>query len=334
MCASWVLETQGDLLKTTRAFLDRLWEVAELDGFVLPVYRDRAPYASPQLVTRKDNLAQSDPFVPVYSFNTAAYVSELVRAHSGRRYGVVLRACEGRALNELAQRDSLPLDGLLTVGVDCLATYPQGDLDWRLRKTGSHEALTQENLRFARQGGIALYRYRKACQMCDPRAPHASDVTLGVLGLSVDELMLVCLQDDHLARDLNLEELAYGRFSLQLQRQRELTLQAIKERRDRAYDRILAELPDNLPLRVEELVAWLEACEPCNHCLEICPVYNGVLDVNGNHGSVAADELVAWLSACSACGMCEQACPAGRPLTAVHSRLKRELVGKIAALNL
>jgi formate dehydrogenase subunit beta len=334
MVAFWTLETQGNVLKAARDFLGELWEVARLDGFVLPVYRDSAPYAAPQLVTHRDNLAQADPFVPVLSFNTAGYVSDLARAHSGTRDGVVLRACEGRALKELVQRDSLPLDGLLTIGVDCLATYPQGDLDWRLGNMGSHEALTQENLRFARQGGIALYRYRKACQMCDPIAPRQTDITLGVLGLPADEVMLVGMQDDHLAHDLNLEALVNGKASQQLQHQRATTLQAIKERRDRTYDRILSELPENLPLRMGELIAWLEACEPCTRCLEVCPVYNGALDVNGNSGSVAAEELVAWLSACSACGMCEQACPAGRPLTAVHSRLKRELVGKIAALNL
>jgi formate dehydrogenase (coenzyme F420) beta subunit len=330
----WVLETQGDVLGTARAFLDRLWEAADLDGMVLPVYRDSAPYAAPQLVTRRDWLSQADPFVPILSFNTAGYMSELAQNHPGMHYGVILRACEGRAFRELVKRDSLHPDDWLTIGVDCLSTYPQDDLDWRLGKTGSLEMLTHESLRFARQGGIALYRYRKACQMCDPLAPRHTDVTLGVLGLPVDEVMLVGVQDDQLARDLNFDALVHGRASRQMQSLREKTLQSIKERRDRTYDRILADLPDHLPLRMGELIAWLEACEPCKRCLEACPVYNGVLEVNGNGGSVAAEELVAWLGACSACGMCEQACPANRPLTSVHIRLKRELVGKIAALNL
>lgn len=334
MSALWVLETQSDVLRTARIFLERLWEAASLDGMVLPVYCDQVPYAVPQLITRKDDLSQADPFVPILTFNTAGYVSELIHKHPGMHCGVVLRACEGRALKEMVQRDSLSLDGWLTIGVDCLATYPQDDLGWRLAKIGSLQLLTQESLRFSRQGGIALYRYRKACQMCDPLAPRLTDVTLGVLGLPTDEVMLVGVQDDHLVRDLNLEAIVRGKVSPQLQHQRERTLQVIKERRDHTYDRVLSELPDHLPLRMGELITWLEACKPCKLCLEACPVYNGVLEVNGNSGTVKAEELVAWLGACSACGMCEQACPSDRPLTAVHSRLKRELVGKIAALNL
>lgn len=334
MSTLWVLETKGDVLGAVRLFLERLWEAAELDGLVLPVYVDQQPYAIPQLITRADSLTQADPFVPILSLNAAGYVSELTQKHPEMHFGVVLRACEGRALKELVQRDSLNLDGWLTIGVDCLATYPKDDLSWRLGKSGTWDLLTAESLRFARQGGIALYRYRQACQMCDPLAPRMTDMTLCVIGLPANEVILVGVQDDHMVRDLNLEALVDGKVSPQLQHQRERTLQQIKERRDRTYDRVLSELPDNLPLRMGELIAWLEACKPCKHCLDVCPVYNGVLEGEKSNGSVRAEELVGWLAACSACGMCEQACPSGRPLTAVHSRIKRELVGKIAALNL
>lgn len=334
MNSLWVLETQGDALGAVRAFIERVWEAAKLDGMILPVYRDQLPFAVPELVTNADELSQADPFVPVLSLNAAGYVSELTNKHPGMHCGVVLRACEGRALKELVQRDSLNLDGWLTIGVDCLATFPQDDLDWRLGKFGSLELLTQESLRFARQGGIALYRYRSACQMCDPLAPRHVNLTLGLIGLPIDEVILISAQDDQVIRDLKLETFLHGKLSPQLQHQRERTLQVIKERRDRTYDRMLSQLPNHLPLRMGELVTWLEACEPCKRCLDTCPVYNGVLDVNGSGGKVKAKELASWLSACSACGMCEQACPEGRPLTAIHSYLKRELVGKIAALNL
>lgn len=334
MGTHWVLETQGDVLGAVRLFLEQFWVAAGLEGMVLPVYLDHTPYTIPQLITRKDELSQADPFVPILSQNTAGYISELTQTYPEMHFGIVLRACEGRALKELVQRDSLDLNGCITIGVDCLATYPLDDVEWRLGKVDAMELLTHESLRFSRQGGIALYRYRQACQMCDPLAPRMADLTLGVLGLPADEIILVGVQDDHLVRDMNFESLVQGKANFQLLHQRERTLQQIKERRDRTYDRVLSELPAHFPLRMGELITWLEACAPCKRCLEVCPVYNGVLESTANNGKVRAEELVSWLAACAACGMCEQACPTGRPLSAVHSRIKRELVGKIAALNL
>jgi len=64
-----------------------------------------------------------------------------------------------RALFEKTKREALPLDRVLTICIDCRGTCPMEDYQWRAERKGSSERLAWESLHFARQGGIAAYRF-------------------------------------------------------------------------------------------------------------------------------------------------------------------------------
>jgi len=319
----WLLDTGGDPLVATRKFLGRVWENAGLDGMCLPVYTLGGLGVSPAFIDEPGLLESADPFVPLVPLNSARLVAERLRqeAPGQARLGAVLRSCEAHALSHVASREGLNLDSWLVISVDCLASFPMDVDEWRLEKAGSAEQLTREALRFARQGGIAPYRYRHACQMCpSPFAPEA-DLTIGLLGLPVREYLLVSVKDQALADRLRLQDLTRGQAPETLVDQRQRLVDRLDEQHTATRQAMLDALAANLPVEPAELLAYLENCAPCQACVEACPVYAGELE--GAAGTDGVEGALAWLSACVKCGMCEQACPRHMPLAAIHTRLSQ-----------
>jgi formate dehydrogenase (coenzyme F420) beta subunit len=263
--------------------------------------------------------------VPLVPLNSARLVAERLRKEpfGQTRLGAVLRSCEARALFHVVSREGLNLDGWLIISVDCLASFPLDEEEWRLEKAGTVEHLTREALRFARQGGIAPYRFRQACQMCpSPLAPEA-DLTIGLLGLPVREYLLVGARDEALAERLRLYELTRGLAPETLVAQRKRLADRLEEQHAATRQAMLAALAADLPDDPNELLAYLENCAPCQACLEVCPVYTGELEKTAGGNEV--ERVLAWLSACVKCGMCEQACPKHMPLAAIHTRLSQRV---------
>jgi formate dehydrogenase subunit beta len=239
------------------------------------------------------------------------------------RYGALLRSCEARALLYVAGRDGLDLSDWLIISVDCLSSFSPEDYQWRVEKAGGAEQLTRAALRFARQGGIAPYRYRAACQMCEsPFAPQA-DLSLEVLGLPAREFILVSTRDRALSDRLALQDYTDGVAPDFLITQRQRLADQIKERHAATRQEALEHIPSGVPVEADVFLHHLSDCAPCQSCLEVCPVYDGELVAYGD--GFPAQAMV-WLSSCVKCGMCEQACPRHLPLTAVHSCLCGELV--------
>ncbi len=206
---------------------------------------------------------------------------------------------------------------LLSIGVDCLCTFPPEEYQRRARELGGPDELTHEALLFARQGGIAPYRYRSACQMCAQPIPEGADVTIGVLGLSAGQAVLVSAHDARTAERLHLSAITDGEAPPAMVARREQLRATLAERHERVRERTIRALA-NVPLTMEALVAHLRQCAPCDACLQACPVYANQL----------ADPRLtvrSWLEACSGCGMCEQACPRGMPLAAIISHIHGQL---------
>lgn len=331
MSTNWILSTHGEPLVELRRFLARVWEYAGLEGMIVPAYGHGEAGVSPVLLENSEELDAADPFVPLMPMNAARLVLEQACRSSGGaspalRLGAVLRACEARAVEEIARREALNLQGWMFISVDCLGSFPLDEVEWRLRKVGAIEHLTQAALRFARQGGVAAYRYRRACQMCvSPLAPQA-ELSIELIGMPVKEFVLVAADDEATAEQLRLAELTSGLAPEAYLWQRERVSQRLRERHMSRRQAMIASLPSELPERPEELIAFLAACAPCRACLEVCPVYAGELSSSQAGEPVSVEEIRQWLAACAQCGMCEQACPQGLPLAAVHASLARALL--------
>jgi len=323
MNTSWIIHTCGNPLAATRQFLHDLWDQVGLEGMHVPVYED-GNGVTLRLVNDPDQLSVANPFVPVMTMSAVRRVVELSRQRPGARLAAVLRPCEARAVNFLAGSGKVTLENWLLIGVDCLAAFPDEDFAWRVQKPGGIRRLTEQALHFARQGGIAPYRFRSACQACTSPCPEGVDLALGLLGLPVHRFMMVTAKDTETIEQLNLHELIGTWVWPAVVAQRSDTLAALDERRRHARERFVNKLPLDAPDDSEELVDLLTGCAPCQLCLAACPIC-GELGLLSN-GRLANQAIVEqWLTGCVQCGLCEDACPLQRPLTTIIGRISREL---------
>ena len=328
----WRLQTEADPLATARRFLGAVWQQANLDGMLVLLYQPGKMAVEPMLIDDPQRLADADPFVPLVQVNAARLVAQAARQYPEKRLAVVLRACEIRALAEIVKNEALNLDNWLVIGADCLACFPAQDFDWRVQRAGDVEQLTRQALRNARQGGIALSRFRLACQMCSKPEPMPVDLCLGLLGLPVKETMLVIPKDKAVSERLKLHQLTDGPADVQHIEQRRRVLAALNERRRHFRDQLMQVLPHDLPEDIDQLVVFLTHCQPCQVCYTSCPLYSDELAPLLENGSVTQEMVKRWLAVCADCGMCEQACPKDVPLAAIMDHINRKMKPEMVAV--
>ncbi|GAB4471471.1 MAG: hypothetical protein Kow00124_08540 [Anaerolineae bacterium] len=322
MTASWIIQTKGEPLPAIQTLLTGLLHNARLDVMLVPVRAAGPAAVKPAVVTTAEGLVEADPFAPLMTVNAARLVVDYTAQNPGKRLGAVLRACEVRALLEVAEYNALDLKDVLIIGVDCVGTFTVEDFAWR----GTPDKMTDEVLRFARQGGVAGYRYRPACQMCVEPMPDAADLTIDLLGLPARKVVMITAHNPRIADDVNLPGLTDGEAPPDLIQQHEEMRQAISARRARTRERILKALREDLAMDVEELVAHLQGCESCRACMDACPIYGGKI---GQDEPLTPEVVIRWLGSCAGCGMCEAACPRHLPLTAIFTRIHDELARQL-----
>jgi len=328
---TWMLNTNNDPLNSTRRLLQQIWNAAGLESMVIPVYQGGGKTARVMLINDPRRLVYADPFVPLMYENAGKLVIDLVVQPSDAHRAAVLRACEIRALEELNKREHLELENWLIIGVECISCFPVHDFDWRVEKAGSVEKVTREVLRNARQGGIAPYRFRSACQMCSRPEPVIFDLCIELLGLQVKETMLVFTKDDSVAQKLELNKITNGPATEELLTQHERMVKNIEERRRHIREHNFLELFPHIPTNLDELTSLLLQCQPCKKCIEACPVHPEEIISAIDHGVISRETARNWLMSCAECGMCEQVCPKELPLSAIMSRISRTLNHEMVA---
>lgn len=321
MKTSWILETDGNPLAAVRQFLLELWPYAGLSGMLLPAYQANGTQVTPTFINDPGQLGQCDPFAPMVATNSAKLMPSAAHAHPTGMLGAVLRSCEARAFDRMAEQKKLVPNRWLVIGVDCLSSFPTADFEWRVNKAGSVERLTREALRYARLGGIAPYRYRHACQMCAEPAVQEADLMVELLGLPVKQMVLITAKNREIAKKLRLHELTDGIAPGSLVARREATLSVVAGRRRRVLDRMVQALAADAPTEVNAFLEHIANCAPCRECLQACPVYTGEFSPAGDGGAELNKAARQWLAACVACGMCEDACPKHLPLMAIIKRI-------------
>lgn len=325
----FILRTHDDPLGAVRGFLGALFERARLDQLLVPLSAPETEQVGPQGVTKPEQLAAAAPFAPLMAVNAATLVAAARGKARSRRIGAVLRPCEVRALTAMAERESFDLGPFFLIGVDCLGTLPLEGGGW-----GDADDLARHAMQFARQGGVAMYRCRPACQMCvSPLVdPAAVDVSIGLLGLPVRQFVFVGAGEE-LAASLGLKDLTDGRAEAAYLTQRRAMGDMLLRRRERTRQRMVEALGTDLAMDVDELIAHLTHCQPCRECLDACPVCGGAETLFTPDGVLSREAVVNWLTSCAGCGMCEQACPDHLPLAAIFGRISRELNALAAGMS-
>ncbi|MBI5943281.1 MAG: 4Fe-4S dicluster domain-containing protein [Chloroflexi bacterium] len=319
-----MLKTNNDPLTRTRNFLKDIWDYADLDGMLIPMYQADHKSVKQAVIHHPGSLRDADPFVPLMQANAGRMVADLARKHPNDNMAAILRPCEIRALYEQVKHTGVDLENWLLIGVDCAACFPLQDFNWRVEIAGNVEALTNEVLRNVRQGSIALDRFRPACGMCARPGTPQEEICIQLLGLPAKDTILIGINNDVIIEKLNLENVCDGLAPHELIQQREKMLKTIEERREHIRERQMNELTPDLPANIEQFITFLENCQPCTSCMEACPdgenIFSAIQNNTMNH-----EVVMDWISSCAECGMCEQACPKEMPLVAIADRIRRDL---------
>ncbi len=317
METTWAINTHGDPLGTLNRLVGVVWKESGLEGMLVSCDTLEDEHGGERILDQPEQLEKFNPFRPAMRSNAAAYVPGILRERAEGRYGAVLRPCEMRALQQLEKLDPFPRERLVTICVDCLGTFPAGDLEWRTERRGSADGLANDTLKFARQGGIAVDRYRPACQICRSSGAEGGDVNIWVTGLPARQVMMVNIPGEGLAGALHFDDSRGVDEESELLKMRQRVLERVAVRNQHSRERFVQGLIETLPATVEAIAKRLEECGECRECLEACPICSARHLERGADGRYNRREIAQWLAACAGCGMCEQACVKHIPLSAV-----------------
>ncbi|MGW8144203.1 MAG: Coenzyme F420 hydrogenase/dehydrogenase, beta subunit C-terminal domain [Anaerolineales bacterium] len=320
MNTKWLVETNGDPLGAIQNIFIETWERFELDSMVIPTNGNGVPH----ILHDPEEIRLVNPFKPVMIFNSAKHLPQILDQLPEARIGALLRPCEVRALNAKIKRETIPPDRVLTVCVDCLGTYSLEDYQWRVERRGSPEHLDRETLYFARQGGIAAYRFRSACQACQTPIGNEADINVGVIGLPVRQKVLVEVRDQAIAKTLSAGK-SISTVDQPYFEQRDYVTSRLLERVKQTRQRLVANLGSILPRDLDGLINQYERCGECRSCFESCPLCAADYPAKDEAGLYEREQVMQWVISCAGCGMCEQACPNHLPLVTVFANIRQQL---------
>jgi formate dehydrogenase subunit beta len=319
----------GDTLGAVRRILKTLLNEKFVDELLVPVEVPSEDRVTPTIVRDPLQLDAANPLAPVMRINAASVLTHLQGNESSKILGAVLHPCELRAVVELAKVGRIDPGRLMLIGIDCMGTYEPRVYAQIAR--ASRVSPTDEMLRWARQGPIAPYRLRNACQMCEQFTPENADLSMGLIGMNIRDYIIVHAPAN-VAAHLGLTTvLAHGREKALAR------LGAIRhQRREQMITDALRMISDP-----SSLVATLAECNTCGECLEACP-FCGTSAFMPQTTQTSHDEM--WsphhldlgmfsdlnalgrrAASCVSCGMCESACEKHAPLAAIQAALGRKL---------
>jgi len=289
----------------------------------------------PMLITDPDRLDGIDPLAPAFPMNAAKVVSKLSRKSVGGTIVVVMRPCEIRAFIELVKLKQGRLEELIILGIDCLGAFRNADY---LRLVGGDGSLT--SLDFCRSAlagktgteeGIDI---APACRACEYPVAEGADVVIGLLGVDVDDHLLLQSQSENGSGLLS----RLGLPSAPTEKNREQVIADLVARRSAYRDEMFGATGQAVQ-DLERLTTYLAGCVNCYNCRVACPVcyckecvfvtdvFNhepiqylqwaqrkGMIKMPTDTVFYHLTRLAHMSTACVGCGQCSNACPNDIPV--------------------
>jgi len=345
-----ILKSQnGDIFETVKAFFARLFEEGIIDYLLVPQRISNGKTLTQTLIKGVDNLEGVNPFSPVMAINSAKLVAQVGSVNKDKKVGVVIRACEIRALIELVKLGQANLDNLVIIGIDCAGTFEIEQWAKLVEESGDPVAKETEVLKDIYAGKTdyqeedAPIRLRSSCQICNYFTHDKADITLSILGMEDD--VLVTLEQE-LAEKLGLETADEPMSHKDV-------LEDMKNSRTYKRESTFDEFRDKMQ-SMNDMADILATCTRCYACQTACPIcYCRVCFFRTETFSPESDRLLRWAdkegslrmpteillyhltrlnhiaASCIGCGMCESYCARGIPLSTLFQAVGDEVQKKL-----
>ena len=283
----------------------------------------------PVLISDPDKL-NSNIFAPILPVSTASVISKITKIDSSHEpIGVVIRACQIRALVELVKLNQANIDNIVIIGVDCLGTIPVNVYSDFPEKESPTEFILNAS---KKKNDIGKY-LRTACQTCKDPIPSNADIVIGLYGLDPKKELLIQINNDkgqNLLEGINLD-------SVKNTKNRNKAVKDILEEKNQNRFEFIKEV--GKIKGIDALAKFFDKCINCHNCMKVCPICyckeclfdSSVFNLEANKYIGKAEKkglfkmpndsllfhttrMNHMIVSCVGCGLCEQACPSDIPL--------------------
>jgi len=328
MRKEWLIDTDGKPLQTVQQFIRNAWNDLAIEAMILPLKSEDNKTWDTEVIVSADQIDRANPFTPIMVENIAQEIPDFLHENLGKKTAALLRPCEVRALDTIVEKTGVSLEDLLIFCADCLGTFPASEFSWRADRKGTPDTLADETLQFSRQGGIAPYRYRTACQLCTHQTAGQGNINIHIAGLPVRHKIMINAEEDtasligYFPETLTDEDYA-------LIEQHQSVADRMLYRNQQTNTRLSQAMVADTNLNLETLYEQLNDCGSCQACMDVCPICTSLDFHRDEHGKLSRELIAEWMIACVGCGMCEENCMKHRPLSAIFSVVREQLANLI-----
>ncbi|MBW1710105.1 MAG: Coenzyme F420 hydrogenase/dehydrogenase, beta subunit C-terminal domain [Deltaproteobacteria bacterium] len=268
--AKIVVENQNPLA-ALQGFLQSLLEDTEITAILVPHHLPGNNAVMPMLVTDPQQLDRAGPLAPVFPVNAAKIVSKLTRTPPGQKMAVVLRPCEIRAFVELTKLNQGSMEEVMIIGLDCLGAYETENYSQfvEANQGDGFEASLRFYQNFIEGRGAEGQNFNvaKACQACEHPSPDNADISIGLIGVDLQNglpVMANTARGEQYLDKLNLPQ-------TEEPEERKQALAELIKKRIEYRDRMFEETREATS-SLEKLATYLSGCVNCYNCRVACPV--------------------------------------------------------------
>ncbi len=329
--------SEGKPEEAIKGFLESLLEKGVVEAILMPKGLPSGDGFAQTLIhdpKKMDGICALSLTMPVQSARVASHLSV---KNLNRKVGVVLKACEIRAIVELAKFLQVRLDHLFLIGVDCPGTFEVSDYSKMVQEGKGGEKLAGEFYKGMKKGEVLPpqgYAFRTACEMCEYPVPKA-DIHIKLFGYKTDEEIGIEIGE---RLEKELEEKGILSFSGNEPSSRNDVVNKVVGERVKKRDAVFQEFSGV----VKDLHSFLNrfsTCIRCHNCMVACPICyckecvfkTAVFEHEGDQflkwadrkGGIRmpTDTLIFHLirmshmvTSCIGCGLCDSACPSRLPV--------------------